>query len=83
MSPRPVSIATTLRQLQRAGLSLSSLAHEAGYDRSLLRRIASGERAMTPAVAEALASALDRLVVRYTKASRVIRAAGRHHEKEG
>jgi transcriptional regulator with XRE-family HTH domain len=83
MAPRSVSVTTTLRRLQQAGLSLRSLAHEAGYDPSLLRRIAKGERAMTPAVAEALASALDSLAARYAEASHAIRAAGRQHEREG
>jgi plasmid maintenance system antidote protein VapI len=82
MSRHPSSVTLTLRQLQQAGLSLRTLAQVAGRSPSLIEKIAKNERRMTREVAEALASALDRLANRCSKAAQVVRAAGHQREKE-
>jgi transcriptional regulator with XRE-family HTH domain len=67
-------VAAILRGLKESGFSLRALAIGAGVDQSLVSRIASGERTATPAVAEALASALEAVAARSTKAAKAIRA---------
>jgi transcriptional regulator with XRE-family HTH domain len=72
-SDSSLPLITTLRELQRTGMSLRTLSREAGIDPSLLTRIARGERTATPAVAERLAAGLERWASRCVKAAEVIR----------
>jgi transcriptional regulator with XRE-family HTH domain len=61
-----------LRDLQAQGFSLRKLARDAGVDPSLLLRIVSGERRLTPAVAAKLAAALHQWASECRTAARVI-----------
>ncbi len=55
--------------------SILALAREAGVSGRLLRMIRDGERPATPAVTEAVASAIERLGARHEEATRILRAA--------
>ena len=67
------ALAASFRALKQAGVSLRALARSAGLDHSLLSRIATGSRTVTPATAEALAGALERLAARCVQEAEAIR----------
>ncbi len=67
--------AAVRKALSAAPVSVSAVAVRAGVSQSLLARIRSGDRAATPAVADAVARALETLGARCTRAARQIRQA--------
>ena len=74
-SDRSHAVADVLRTLEGAGLGLRTLAKEAGVDASLLFPILSGEHAATPAVADAIATVLERWAARCAEGAKAIRGA--------
>jgi transcriptional regulator with XRE-family HTH domain len=72
----PSALTSAIRSVLRAGPgSQRKLAAEAGISPSLLTRMSNGERAVTPAVAEALADALTRWSERCAAGAQAIRRA--------
>lgn len=65
------------KALAAAPISTNALAREAGVSQSLLARIQSGERAATPAVAEAVARVLEDWGAQCALAARRIRQVQR------
>ncbi|HTK43056.1 MAG TPA: helix-turn-helix transcriptional regulator [Gemmatimonadales bacterium] len=74
----PPSLPSALRAALRAGPGTQrKLAAEAGISPALLTRMLNGERAVTPAVAEALAEAFTRWSERCAAGAEAIRRATR------
>lgn len=67
------TVAAAIRALKQDGVSLRSLARSAGLDHSLLSRMAKGSRTVTPATAESLAGALERLAAHCAEEAEAIR----------
>ena len=66
---------SVVKGIREAPCTLRALAREAGVAPSVLSRILSGERLATPAVALAVARALDRWGERCKRAATTIRKA--------
>lgn len=71
----PNLTATVAREIRAAPSSMGTLARSAGVSVALLSRITSGERTATPAVAEAVARALEHWSADCLRAARRIRKA--------
>lgn len=69
--------AAVARAIREAPCTLRALAREAGVPPSTLTRVLSGERAATPAVAEAVACALERWGARCVRMATAIRQSQR------
>ncbi len=71
------------KSLEEAPVSLRDLGRRAGISHVQLARIIAGERNATPAVAEAVADALDRIAAEAKTGAARVRRSLDTHQREG